>query len=237
MFRRMAQPAQLQNHCREFADCNPVRGRTGYLGVAALLPPKRGRHAPLPPGRYSAKWAADFDRCGTVSTTETFGPFPIVAAPFAGRLPPGCPRPDCWTGMRRRRPAAGPGKSSPRAWAASGLRSFPGRDLGHQWSLPPIVHLRPHLGVPDIVRHTKTGFLFEPDDLEGFASALAELVKDSELRSEMGWRARAFVEENHSLARLPAYLGGLYQQALLKTRHSQAEPAMDTSSLTLTRDA
>ena len=69
-------------------------------------------------------------------------------------------------------------------------------------------------GVPEIVRHGQTGFLFEPDNLEGFGAALAGLVKDSDLRIQMGRRARNFVEENHSLNRLPAYLEGLYQMAV-----------------------
>jgi len=69
-------------------------------------------------------------------------------------------------------------------------------------------------GVPDIVQHGRTGFLFEPGDVEGFAAALAWLTKSSELRTKMGRRAREYVEENHSLHRLPAYLERLYQLAL-----------------------
>ncbi|HEX4644778.1 MAG TPA: glycosyltransferase family 4 protein [Verrucomicrobiae bacterium] len=72
-------------------------------------------------------------------------------------------------------------------------------------------------GVPGIVRHGKTGYLFAPDDLDGFTAALAGLVKNSGLRVEMGQRARAFVEEHHALHRLSAYLDGLYQQALPAT--------------------
>jgi glycosyltransferase involved in cell wall biosynthesis len=73
-------------------------------------------------------------------------------------------------------------------------------------------------GVPDMVRHGQTGFLLEPDDLEGFAATLAGLVKNSGFRREMGRRARAFVQENYSLHRLPAYLEQLYQQALPAAR-------------------
>ena len=69
-------------------------------------------------------------------------------------------------------------------------------------------------GVSEIVQHGRTGFLAEPDDLDGLVTPLVELVKNSELRMEMGRRARAFVEANHSLQRLPAYLGGLYERAL-----------------------
>jgi glycosyltransferase involved in cell wall biosynthesis len=69
-------------------------------------------------------------------------------------------------------------------------------------------------GVPDIVQHGLTGFLLEPDDIEGFVAALVKLVNSSELRMNMGRRARSYVEENHALRRLPAYLEGLYQAAL-----------------------
>jgi glycosyltransferase involved in cell wall biosynthesis len=68
-------------------------------------------------------------------------------------------------------------------------------------------------GVPGIVRHEDTGFLLEPDNLDGFAAALAELVRNPELRTKMGRRARVYVEQNHSLQRLPLYLSGLYKLA------------------------
>jgi glycosyltransferase involved in cell wall biosynthesis len=84
-------------------------------------------------------------------------------------------------------------------------------------------------GVSGIVRHGQTGFLLEPDDLEGLAAALAELIKNSELRTTMGQRARAYVEENHSLHRLPAYLGGLYQLALPTRGHSTTRIVQGTS--------
>ena len=76
-------------------------------------------------------------------------------------------------------------------------------------------------GVPDIVQSGRTGYLLAPDDLGSFASVLARLVKDARLRAQMGRQARAFVEEHHSLHRLPAYLEGLYRQ-VLPTRHSKA---------------
>lgn len=69
-------------------------------------------------------------------------------------------------------------------------------------------------GVPGIVQHERTGYVLAPDDLEGFTTALAGLLKDSGLRAKMGQRARAFVEEHHSLLRLPTYLNELYKQAL-----------------------
>ena len=85
-------------------------------------------------------------------------------------------------------------------------------------------------GVPEIVRHGQTGFLYEPDDLEGIAAALAELVKNSVLRSKMGQCARAYVEQNHSRERLPAYLSGLYQLALPARRHRMTQAFQGTTN-------
>jgi glycosyltransferase involved in cell wall biosynthesis len=75
-------------------------------------------------------------------------------------------------------------------------------------------------GVPDIVQHGRTGFLLEPDDIEGYTSSLVKLAKASELRAEMGRRARIYMEENHALRRLPTYLEGLYQRVFPTARHS-----------------
>ncbi|PYK00706.1 MAG: hypothetical protein DME23_06405 [Verrucomicrobia bacterium] len=77
-------------------------------------------------------------------------------------------------------------------------------------------------GVPGIVRHGQTGFLLEPDDLDGLTAALARLVRNPRLRTEMGRRARAYVEENHALQRLPVHLSELYQMALPTRRPSPA---------------
>jgi glycosyltransferase involved in cell wall biosynthesis len=85
-------------------------------------------------------------------------------------------------------------------------------------------------GIPGIVRHGQTGFLLDPNDLEGFVAVLAELVKNSELRMKMGRRARVYVEQNHSLQRLPAYLSGLYQLALPKRLQATAPLVQSTST-------
>jgi glycosyltransferase involved in cell wall biosynthesis len=85
-------------------------------------------------------------------------------------------------------------------------------------------------GVPGIVQHGQTGFLHEPDDLEYFVADLRELVLNSRLRMEMGRHARAFVEERHGLQRLPAYLSGLYQQALPMRHDATAQVVTGLSS-------
>ena len=69
-------------------------------------------------------------------------------------------------------------------------------------------------GVPEIVHHGETGFLVDRDDPNALAAALVELLKNSRLRREMGRRARAYIEENHCLRRLPEYLAELYERTL-----------------------
>jgi len=72
-------------------------------------------------------------------------------------------------------------------------------------------------GVPEIVRNGETGFLFAPGDVKAQVSAIVRLVCDHGLRSEVGLRARASVEANHSAACLPVHLDGLYDFARSKT--------------------
>lgn len=85
-------------------------------------------------------------------------------------------------------------------------------------------------GVPEIVKHRHTGFLVEPADLDGLTINAAKLLKSAQLRCEMGARARRFVEDNHALHRLPAYLGRLYDLALPPGYHSSTEAVPVTSA-------
>jgi glycosyltransferase involved in cell wall biosynthesis len=85
-------------------------------------------------------------------------------------------------------------------------------------------------GVPEIVQHELTGFLLEPDDIDGFVAALVKLVNSSQLRRNMGRRARNYVDENHSLHRLPSYLEGLYQAVLPTTLHSMPKVIQGASA-------
>ncbi len=69
-------------------------------------------------------------------------------------------------------------------------------------------------GIPEIVRDGENGFMVEPGDEAGLCAALLRLIQNRQLREEMGRKGRRFVEENHSLERLPLQLQGLYQSAL-----------------------
>lgn len=69
-------------------------------------------------------------------------------------------------------------------------------------------------GVPDLVQNGTTGFLAGPNEEQGLAEAISKLLKDDALRFEMSRRARALVEERHSLNSLPAQLEVLYRRVL-----------------------
>jgi len=71
-------------------------------------------------------------------------------------------------------------------------------------------------GIPDIVQHAQTGFLVSGDDMEGLTKAVLKLIHDPDLRSSMGSRARAYVEETHSIHRLAENLSGLYEIAFAR---------------------
>ncbi len=78
-------------------------------------------------------------------------------------------------------------------------------------------------GVPEIVQHGRTGFLVPQEDAEAPLDAISQLVSDPSLRTEMGTRARAYVEDIHSVHRLPAHLNDLYHLALGKSLTQQSE--------------
>jgi glycosyltransferase involved in cell wall biosynthesis len=78
-------------------------------------------------------------------------------------------------------------------------------------------------GVPEIVRHGKTGFLAPGDDTKAQLDAINQLVENSDLRTEMGARARAYVEDVHSVHRLPVHLSDLYDLAFGKDPKSKSE--------------
>lgn len=80
-------------------------------------------------------------------------------------------------------------------------------------------------GVPEIVRNGEVGFLVEPDDAQGLASAVITLIKNPERTLEMGRHARDFVVARHGRQRLPAYLSGLYQWAQ-PVRNNATVPAI-----------
>jgi len=69
-------------------------------------------------------------------------------------------------------------------------------------------------GVPEIVQHGRTGFLVAEDNINELVNTVGELVQSPSLRTEVGRHARSYVEDTHSVHRLPKYLADLYDLAL-----------------------
>jgi glycosyltransferase involved in cell wall biosynthesis len=69
-------------------------------------------------------------------------------------------------------------------------------------------------GVPEIVQHGRTGLLVSQHNLDDLTHAILELVRNPARAREMGGRARAYVEETHSVHQLHAHLADLYDAAL-----------------------
>ncbi|WP_092995708.1 glycosyltransferase family 4 protein [Rhizobium sp. NFR07] len=55
-------------------------------------------------------------------------------------------------------------------------------------------------GVPEVVKHDRTGLLTPPGDPEALAAAMARLLTDDALRSRLGQQARRFATEERSIA-------------------------------------
>jgi glycosyltransferase involved in cell wall biosynthesis len=78
-------------------------------------------------------------------------------------------------------------------------------------------------GVPEIVQHGRTGFLVSEDNLEDLTNAIVELVRNPDRASEMGGRARVYVEETHSVHQLHTHLADLYDAALGVVQRPQGD--------------
>ena len=50
-------------------------------------------------------------------------------------------------------------------------------------------------GHDELIKHGKTGFLVEPDDIDGMSEFLLQLLSDRSMRNEFGRNARAFALE------------------------------------------
>lgn len=65
-------------------------------------------------------------------------------------------------------------------------------------------------GIESLVEHLKTGMVFAPASPREALSALQRLGSDLAFASALGGRARDYIERQHSVARLPLLLAGLY---------------------------
>jgi glycosyltransferase involved in cell wall biosynthesis len=69
-------------------------------------------------------------------------------------------------------------------------------------------------GIPELINHEVDGFLFDPGDAAGLASAVRRLIANPELASEMGKKGRAKVEEHYSIGAYMKSLLGIYERVL-----------------------
>ena len=69
-------------------------------------------------------------------------------------------------------------------------------------------------GTSEILQDGDTGFLVEPRNVDELVSRISTLVADSNLRLEMGGRARKFIERYYSWNQVAAQLSAIYQDVL-----------------------
>lgn len=81
-----------------------------------------------------------------------------------------------------------------------------------------------HTGCREIVRHLETGLLVEPRDARSLSAAIVRLIRDPELRSCLGTRARTLVVSQASLERVVASTLELYGALLARSVRESAEP-------------
>ena len=71
-------------------------------------------------------------------------------------------------------------------------------------------------GNPELVRHGETGLLCKAGDPAAMARSILALLKDPDLRSEMGRRGREFFEANLTLERMVGKTQRVYEELLRK---------------------
>lgn len=71
-----------------------------------------------------------------------------------------------------------------------------------------------HGGIPEVIEDGKTGFLFPERDVNVLADRMSELLKDKNLRRNMGNQARVLVESRFDIRKQTEKLEKLYQSVL-----------------------
>jgi glycosyltransferase involved in cell wall biosynthesis len=83
-------------------------------------------------------------------------------------------------------------------------------------------------GTREAIRHGYTGFALPPDDVEGLASALGQLLRDPALRAAMGTRARQVAEAEFDERPIAESLRTLYAARLREKRPARPARAART---------
>ena len=80
-------------------------------------------------------------------------------------------------------------------------------------------------GVPDLVREGETGFMIPPDDVEKYAEKVLLLLKNDQLRQELGSNARHFAEKHLNKQTILAQLETVYGEILVSPRKKVPAPS------------
>lgn len=72
-------------------------------------------------------------------------------------------------------------------------------------------------GIPEAVKHGETGYLVEPDDVEGMVRAAVEILRDPARGKAMGERGRQWVQEQYNITTITQQYEEYYQQILAES--------------------
>jgi glycosyltransferase involved in cell wall biosynthesis len=79
-------------------------------------------------------------------------------------------------------------------------------------------------GTAEVVRHGQTGYTVELGDAEGLAARLADLLRNPQLRAEMGACGREVAIREFDETRIAESLKRIYRTLLLKKGSQRASP-------------
>jgi glycosyltransferase involved in cell wall biosynthesis len=69
-------------------------------------------------------------------------------------------------------------------------------------------------GIKTLIQDKINGLLVSPTDVEGLAEAITVLLKDSQMRRNLGINARKFIAENFSQQEMVDKTEGIYRKCL-----------------------
>ncbi len=72
--------------------------------------------------------------------------------------------------------------------------------------------------IKEVVINKKTGFLINPKDPHSIADKVIELYNNPQMRTDFGYNARRFVEENHTIDIMIGRIEALYESIIKKRR-------------------
>jgi glycosyltransferase involved in cell wall biosynthesis len=75
-------------------------------------------------------------------------------------------------------------------------------------------------GLPEMVEHGRTGYLVEPRDVQGLAEAVVKLLRNRELRRQMGANGKNKIEAECAPAAIARQTIGVYRRAAARSSQS-----------------